>query len=374
MLHKKKIVPGDADEVQSFLMIRRSVHNFRHISPKLTHKMESFLSKLRNSKSSSDASDESYVKVQENRVNPKVIELVLHNESRRNALSGKMMVDLHDIISTFSLYPSEFWENKVGLLIYGNGGNFCAGADIKSVKENIQSAEDGLLMSQIMTLTLLRLRRLPLISVALIDGYAIGGGAELATCTDFRISTKQSTIRFVQAKMGVSTGWGGGARLTKLMGRQKALELLGTSVSFTGEEGMSTYSPFIDQVVDIEEADDEDEGAPVAESSTKAVSESADRNITGDSKSKEIENRYNTLRTERLVNKGLEFLYPYLIQPYPNSIRAIKSCVAAADDVNIDEMRQYETDIFKSLWGGQDNRDAIAALEKSILQKKNKPS
>lgn len=60
--------------------------------------------------------------------------------------------------------------------------------------------------------------RLPLISVAIVDGAAVGGGAELATCCDFRVAGPESVIRFVQAKVracrSLLFGFGGTAHFT----------------------------------------------------------------------------------------------------------------------------------------------------------------
>ena len=65
-----------------------------------------------------------------------------------------------------------------------------------------------------------------MITVALVRGHAIGGGAELATACDFRLMKPDARIGFVQSTMGVAPGWGGGTRLVRLLGRKKALELM----------------------------------------------------------------------------------------------------------------------------------------------------
>lgn len=55
--------------------------------------------------------------------------------------------------------------------------------------------------------TLTRFMRLPLISVALVQGWAMGGGAELTTACDFRLMTEESVIRFVHKEMGIVPSW-----------------------------------------------------------------------------------------------------------------------------------------------------------------------
>ena len=74
-------------------------------------------------------------------------------------------------------------------------------------------------MSTLVHSALLRLRRLPLVSAFLLDGRALGGGAELALAADLRLWAPWAKLAFVQARMGVATGWGGGCRLVELMGQ-----------------------------------------------------------------------------------------------------------------------------------------------------------
>ncbi len=59
----------------------------------------------------------------------------------------------------------------------------------------------------------------------MISGRAIGGGAELMLSTDLRAFTPLATVTFVQARMGVTSGWGGGKALVDLVGKNRALKL-----------------------------------------------------------------------------------------------------------------------------------------------------
>jgi len=99
--------------------------------------------------------------------------ITICNASRKNALTGHMMVQLAEIIDEL-----EKWRSGKALVLHGDGGTFAAGADLTVVKD-ILSPEDGAKMSFFMHRTLTRLRRLPLVSLALIEGRAIGGGAEV---------------------------------------------------------------------------------------------------------------------------------------------------------------------------------------------------
>lgn len=130
------------------------------------------------------------------------------------------MVQLSDIIGEL-----EEWTDGKGVILCGAGGMFCSGADLKFIKAMVKN-EQGMKMCQFMQSTLQRLFHLPLLSVALLENMTVGGGAELAVSCDLRLATLDSHIGFVQSRMGVSPGFGGGQRLVEIVGRSQALQLL----------------------------------------------------------------------------------------------------------------------------------------------------
>lgn len=81
-------------------------------------------------------------------------------------------------------------------------------------------------MSELMKSNFNRLQSLNLITLSVVQGKAIGGGAELLTICDFRLATRSANIGFVHKKLGITTGWSGGVRLVNLVGKNKALDLL----------------------------------------------------------------------------------------------------------------------------------------------------
>ena len=160
-----------------------------------------------------------------------IASVVLRNPERRNSLTGPMMAQLEMAVGQL-----ERWESGAGVVVSGEGGAaFCSGADYELAR-SIQTAEDGVLMSEFVTGTLQRLRELPLLSVAAIDGVAVGGGAELCTAADWRVMASDASVRFVHAKMGASPGWGGAARLVSLVGRPRALRLLAEGAPLRARE------------------------------------------------------------------------------------------------------------------------------------------
>lgn len=94
-----------------------------------------------------------------------------------------------------------------------------------SVRE-LANYEDGLKMATLMQYNLARLQTLPMITMALIQGKAIGGGAEIAVTTDLRCITKSAKIGYVHCRVGIVAAWGGGSRLVQLVGPSRALELM----------------------------------------------------------------------------------------------------------------------------------------------------
>ena len=99
----------------------------------------------------------------------------LLNPERKNALTGHMMVRLAEVVDEL-----EQWRHGKALILHGCDGSFCSGADLSIVK-TINTPREGNLMCAFMQRTLSRLESLPLVSVAAIEGRALGGGAEVSS-------------------------------------------------------------------------------------------------------------------------------------------------------------------------------------------------
>ncbi|XP_070556464.1 ethylmalonyl-CoA decarboxylase-like [Ptychodera flava] len=148
--------------------------------------------------------------------------VTINNPKKGNAITGSMMAALSDIVSEL-----EVWSNGKAIILHGSPECrvFCAGADLALVKTFL-APDQGCQMTLFMQNTLNRLMRLPLVSVAAIHGKALGGGAEIATACDFRLMTHDAVVQFLQVRMGITPGWGGGSRLVRIVGPKTALKLL----------------------------------------------------------------------------------------------------------------------------------------------------
>ena len=152
---------------------------------------------------------------------PGVFTIELNNPEGKNSMTARMMCQLEDCIREVNKHPK-----CIAVVLRGVGVNFCGGADIELATVHLLSAERGLKMCRYMQTLLLEFHNLPCITIAAIEGSAVGGGAELALACDFRIIADSGNIHFAHTHMGLSTGWGGGTRLTKLVGRRAAILLL----------------------------------------------------------------------------------------------------------------------------------------------------
>ena len=147
--------------------------------------------------------------------------ITLNRPEALNALNAKMI----DAIS--AAIDEAAKADTRALLITGAGPKaFCAGADIKellgrSAIESKRFAERG---QRIFA----KLDMLPIPSVAVINGYAFGGGLELALACTFRIATANAKMGLPEIKLGAIPGYGGTQRLPRVIGEARALEMIMT--------------------------------------------------------------------------------------------------------------------------------------------------
>ncbi|KAL7543408.1 hypothetical protein ACHAXR_012692 [Thalassiosira sp. AJA248-18] len=300
--------------------------------------------------------------------------LTLRNPKRRNALTVSMMTDFDRHVQTLAKWSrrsDDTYENNGRIdpcdnnlddkqrsndarivILTGANDTFCSGLDLHdngqndgaeltkdsdSISVDEHSLKDGNNMIHHMTRVTNQLMSLPVVSISAIDGYAVGGGAELTTCTDLVVLSRSATVQFVHAKRGASFGWGGGRRLVQKVGRGKALRMLLLGECVHGEEeaaraGAGVYADAIGE-----------EGESALEA------------------------------TMRL------FVDPILELPCSQSIRAIKNAVSAADgdgevidstngklklDTNMAVTGEMES--FMSVWGGDSNRAQIQKAKENL--------
>jgi enoyl-CoA hydratase len=112
---------------------------------------------------------------------------------------------------------------------------FCSGGDLVELNDYPTEA-DALNFITIMGDALLMLERLPVPVIAAINGYALGGGMEIAMACDLRIVDSAAKLGFVQIRLALTPGWGAGQRLLRQVGYAKAFEILLAGQTMTAEE------------------------------------------------------------------------------------------------------------------------------------------
>ena len=164
----------------------------------------------------------------------RVEEFALITLNRPEALNALSLGLLRDLGRAFDEVAG---SDARALLITGAGPkSFCAGADIKellglSLSQNKRNAEFG-------QATFARLDRFPIPSIAIINGYAFGGGLELATACTFRIATRNAKMGTPEIKLGLIPGYGGTQRLPRLIGEGRALELVMSGRTVDADEAL----------------------------------------------------------------------------------------------------------------------------------------
>jgi enoyl-CoA hydratase len=112
------------------------------------------------------------------------------------------------------------------LIITGAGERaFCSGGDLHELGQH-PSADDAHDFITLMGDALLQMEQLPVPVIAAMNGYALGGGSEIALACDMRIADAHIKMGMVQVQMALTPGWGAGQRLLRLVGYSQAMELL----------------------------------------------------------------------------------------------------------------------------------------------------
>ena len=139
----------------------------------------------------------------------------LNRPEARIAINHAMVAELHEVCARLE-------DNPRVLLLAGNNRMFAAGADIRELRK--RRATDAL--RGINSGLFDRIAALPMPSIALIDGPAIGGGAELAYACDFRVGTNRARFGNPEPGLGILAAAGGTWRLRDLVGEPVAKEVL----------------------------------------------------------------------------------------------------------------------------------------------------
>lgn len=159
--------------------------------------------------------------------------LTINRPQQLNALNKKTIEALHEALK------SADEDHQIGVIILSGSGEkaFVAGADIKEFADfNIAQGGELAVVGQTKLFNFIEQLQTPVI--AAINGFALGGGLELAMAAHIRIASKNARMGLPETSLGLIPGYGGTQRLAQLIGRGKANELIFTASMISAEEAL----------------------------------------------------------------------------------------------------------------------------------------
>jgi enoyl-CoA hydratase/carnithine racemase len=237
-----------------------------------------------------------------------VATVTIERPEAKNALAPETIRELGAVLTTL-----EDDDELLAVVLTGAGDEvFVAGGDLKALQK-VEGAEAGRRMARLTQRVFARLEALEVPVIAAINGLTLGGGTELAAACDIRIAAETATFGFKQIHLGIMPAWGLTARLLRMVGRARALELLLTGRTLTAPEAQAIG--FVDHVVPAGQA----------------------------------------------KKAALELAQAIASNP-PLSVRLIKQAVQGARDAPSDAAGVLEAALFGLTWGSADHDEAVRAF------------
>ncbi len=172
-----------------------------------------------------------YIKVERT---PPVVTITLNRPDVLNALTTETFREIEDVLDALAE------DDEVRSVILTGAGNraFAAGADIANLQA-LESAQQGYAHSKQAHALLVKMQSLPKPVIAAVNGYALGGGCELAMSADIILAAENAKFGQPEVNLGIIPGFGGTQRLPRLVGRTKALELILTGEHISAQEAQA---------------------------------------------------------------------------------------------------------------------------------------
>ena len=172
-------------------------------------------------------------------------------ESTVNTFSQDVLLELGSILERLALEPPK------GVLIRSAKAAFAAGADLKSLQELDRRGQVGdfiHLGQQVFQ----RIAELPCPTVAAIHGFCMGGGTEISLACRYRIAASDARIGLPEIKLGIFPGWGGSARLPRLVGTPAAFDMMltGRTLSASAARGIGLVDKVVEPALLVDAAID----------------------------------------------------------------------------------------------------------------------
>jgi enoyl-CoA hydratase len=159
--------------------------------------------------------------------------ITINRPNQLNALNKETIEELNNALSAANKDP------KMGAVILTGSGEkaFVAGADIKEFAD-FSVAQGGELAQNGQNILFDFVEKMTIPVIAAVNGFALGGGLELAMCSHIRVASSNAKMGLPEVSLGVIPGYGGTQRLAQLVGRGKANEMVFTAGMIGAEEAL----------------------------------------------------------------------------------------------------------------------------------------
>ena len=247
-----------------------------------------------------------------------------------NALNREAMSELSTAIDIVGA------DDKIKVLIITGTGerSFCAGADIRYVV-NIDPIEAEKYATFIHNL-LNKIENLEKPVIAAVNGYALGGGCELALACDIRIASNNAKIGQTEVTVGIPPGWGGTQRLLRIVGPAKTKELIYTGKMITAEE--AERIGLVNRVVSL--STEEDRRSLPAERTTVTTT-STQSSMSSQEEEQQRVNELAKILNKKLIDECLSLAKEIAKNSF-NAVKTSKMLINKGMDVDINSGLQLE--------------------------------
>ena len=158
--------------------------------------------------------------------------ITINNPKSLNALNTATLTELNKCLAQL-----EKRKDARVVIVTGSGAKaFVAGADISEMVN--ATSEEGRTMALLADEAFCRLERMPQVSIAAVNGYALGGGCELAMACDIRIAADSAVFGQPEVGLGITPGFGGTQRLARLVGMGMAKQLVYSALNIKADEAL----------------------------------------------------------------------------------------------------------------------------------------
>lgn len=167
-------------------------------------------------------------------VDDQVAQIVLNRPRKLNAINQAMLVALEQVLADVESTRTirVVWIRGAGEKAFSVGADIGEWAGLKPM----EMWKDYIRLGQ---RVFDRLARLPQPTIALLDGYALGGGLELALAADMRLASESARMALPEASVGTIPGWGGPKRLADIIGPPRARQMLFTAMQVDAQQAAS---------------------------------------------------------------------------------------------------------------------------------------